>query len=179
MRIWYAYHLNLPLQGGLPESLKIFSVFPGINRQPLHLHWDDNGSSTVQLHYWPCQHLWHEASSHVQGGSHHWQQERDTWPAWVRTGVPLEQVTCQSQHVWNTEFDLFWKCFNRLSFFLVSLNQLRFLQGSGRSTPPWWFWRDLGGVPQRCAIRGTVRRGEAFAEVRRLKVKLTYICATR
>lgn len=110
------YHLNLPLQEGLPESLKIFSVFPGINRQPLHLYWDDNSSSTVQLHYWPCQHLWHEASPHVQGSSHHRQQERDTWPAWVCTGVPLEQVTCQCQHVWNIKFDLFWKCFILLSF---------------------------------------------------------------
>lgn len=61
-------------------------------RKLLHLHGDDNSSPAVQLHHWPRQHLQHEASSHVQGCSHHWQQERNTWPAWVCISGSVEQV---------------------------------------------------------------------------------------
>lgn len=66
-------------------------------RELLHLHWDDNCSPALQLYHWPRQHLRHEAPPHVQGRSHHWQQERDVWPARVRTCGSVEQVKNTSE----------------------------------------------------------------------------------
>lgn len=67
-------------------------------RELLHLHGDDNSSSTLQLHHWPRQHLRHETAPHVQGCRGHRQQERDARPARVCTSGSVEQVGIHPDH---------------------------------------------------------------------------------